>query len=287
VTGRDDLDAAVAGWDPPPVLVEDVIGTRPAEAMAALLDRAPPPSSELLPPLWHWSYFLDWPPAAELGPDGHPLRGSFLPPVPGRTRMFVGGHLRVHAGLRFDVAASRSSAVVASSVKTGRSGDMLFVTLRHRVEQEGRLALVDEQQLMYRSGRPARRPDPPGDPAPAAPDRDAPWQEELAADPVTLFRFSALTANSHRIHYDRPYATGVEGYPELVVHGPLLAVLMAGLARRYAPDRRVAAMRYSFERPVFAGEPVVLTGRPDAAGATLAVVAADGRPRAHADITFA
>jgi 3-methylfumaryl-CoA hydratase len=279
-----DLEGWLTGWDPPAVTVEDTVDERRAAGLAALLDR-PPLRSSSLPALWHWLYFLDWVPTEALGPDGHPLEGDFLPPLPQRTRMFVGGRLQVGTGLRTGGRATRRSAAVAWTVKDGRSGAMLFVTVRHEVRQGGRLALVDEQDLMYRSG--------PANPSPTGPARpdpvvsEAPWQEAFVGHPVTLFRFSALTANSHRIHYDRPYATAVEGYPGLVVHGPLLALLMAGLAARHRPDRPVASMQYRFARPVFAGDPVVVTGRPDGVGATLAVLAADGATAARADMTFA
>ena len=285
-----DFDAVLAGWDPPPTTTDDPMDRAPSDALAAILDRPPPVA--VLPPLWHWVYFLRWPRTEALGPDGHPAGGEFLPPIPERTRMFVGGRLEVTAGLQFGVPAHRRSAVTDWTVKVGRSGTMLLVTVRHEIEQGGKVALVDEQDLMYRSGGAAARPAPGAPPRSTAsppstwPSSDAPWQEPFAAAPVLLFRFSALTANSHRIHYDQPYATGVEGYPGLVVHGPLLAVALAGLAGRRAPDRTVAALRYRFLRPVFAGDPVLLTGRPAAAGADLAVVGADGQPTAEAAVTF-
>jgi hydroxyacyl-ACP dehydratase HTD2-like protein with hotdog domain len=283
-----DLNTVLAGWDPPPTTTEDPLDPAPSRALAAVLDQPPP--TGVLPPLWHWMHFLSWPRTDALGPDGHPAGGEFLPPIPERTRMFVGGRLEIGAGLRLGTPARRRSALTDWTVKVGRTGTMLLVTVRHEIEQGGKVALVDEQDLMYRSGVAASRPAPAAAPSstapPAPPSSDAPWQESFAAGPVLLFRFSALTANSHRIHYDQPYATGVEGYPGLVVHGPLLAVLLAGLAGRHAPDRTVAAMRYRFARPVFAGDAVLLTGRPEAAGAELAVLAGDGQPSAQAHVTF-
>ena len=277
------IDAALAGWDPPPTTVGDPMDGGPAAALAAALDVAPP--STWLPPLWHWLHFLDWPPTGALGRDGHRAGGEFLPPIPERTRMFVGGRLDIAAGLRIGMAARRRSAVVNRSVKTGRSGTMLLLTVRHEIEQGGKVAVVDEQDLMYRSGAPRGRPGPVG--APAVPVVcDAAWQEPFSAGPVVLFRFSALTANSHRIHYDEPYATGIEGYPGLVVHGPLLAVALAGLVARHAPDATMASMSYRFARPVHAGERTLLAGRPGPAGAALAVLGGDGSPSAVADVVM-
>jgi hydroxyacyl-ACP dehydratase HTD2-like protein with hotdog domain len=280
-----DLGRWLDGWDPAPTTAEDPMDAAPAAALAAAVDRPPPATS--LPPLWHWLHFLHWPPTGALGPDGHPAAGELVPPIPERTRMFVGGRLEILTGLRLGMPARRRSAVSHWTVKTGRSGTMLLVTVRNEVEQGGKVAVVDEQDLMYRSGPSARRPEPVAAPAGTElPTSDATWQRPFTAGPVLLFRFSALTANSHRIHYDRPYAADVEGYPGLVVHGPLLAVVLAGLVADHAPDAVVTSMRYRFGRPVFAGDPILLTGRPGPGGAELAVVAADGSPSAQADVTY-
>jgi 3-methylfumaryl-CoA hydratase len=263
--GADPFHDWLADWHPLPVSGHDAMDPGPVRALSALFDQDPP-ASAVLPPLWHWLYFLHWPPTGDLGPDGHPLVGPALPPIPERTRMFVGGRLRHYAGLV--------------------TGTMLFVTVRHQIEQGGTVALVDEQDLMYRSGAVAPTVSQATDRPTGPPSSDAAWQQPFSAGPVTLFRFSALTANSHRIHYDHPYATGAEGYPGLVVHGPLLAMVMAGLAVAREHRRPVATMGYRFLRPVFSGDPTLITGRPSGDAAQLAVVGPDGQPRAEADVTF-
>jgi 3-methylfumaryl-CoA hydratase len=283
--GADPFHDWLADWHPLPVSGHDAMDPGPVRALSALFDQDPP-ASAVLPPLWHWLYFLHWPPTGDLGPDGHPLVGPALPPIPDRTRMFVGGRLRHYAGLVTGEAAIRHSEVVDRTVKQGHSGTMLFVTVRHQIEQGGTVALVDEQDLMYRSGAVAPTVSQATDRPTGPPSSDAAWQQPFSAGPVTLFRFSALTANSHRIHYDHPYATGVEGYPGLVVHGPLLAMAMAGLAVARAQSRPVATMGYRFLRPVFSGDPTLIIGRPSGDEAQLAVVGPDGQPRAEADVTF-
>lgn len=274
------LAAHVDGWNPGPQTATDELPPSPAAALAALLDRPEdaPAAGEELPPLWHWLYFLEWAPQAELGADGHPARGHFLPPIPERTRMFAGGRLRLHAPLRVGRPAERTSALAGVNVKQGRAGELLFVTVRHEIRQDGELRVTDEQDLVYRSGAAPARHELQTGPVPSSPN---PWRLPLVAEPPLLFRFSALTANAHRIHYDLPYARDVEGFPALVVHGPLLAVLMAELPRRHAPDRRVTGLAYRFRRPVFAGEGVLVTGSPDG---RLAVIDAAGQARAQAEV---
>jgi 3-methylfumaryl-CoA hydratase len=272
------LEDCLADWKPEPTGTEDIIGQAPAAALAAVLDvpETAPSAGEPLPPLWHWLYFLQAPPQRDLGADGHPAAGHFLPPIPDRTRMFAGGRLRSQAPVIVGRSAERRSELAEVAVKHGRSGEMALVTVRHEIRQEGRLCLVEEQDLVYRSGRGTRasRPEPPGRvEAPAGA-----WRLSLATDPVLLFRFSALTGNAHRIHYDAPYARDVEGYPGLVVHGPLLAVAMLEAVRRGAPGRRVGSLSYRLLSPVFAGDRVLIAGEPagadggaDGGGGTVAI----------------
>jgi len=264
-----DLAAAVAGWSPGPVTTTARVDDEPARAFAALLDQPAPATGpgDPLPLGWHWFHFLDRPATADLGPDGHPLAGHFLPPVPDRRRMFAGGRLRATAPIRVGDQVTRTTSVAAMEPKRGRSGEMLFVTLRSEFHREEELLLVEEQDVVYRSEpagdrpRPAPAPVPPADPLP--PPAAGELAVDLLPDAPMLFRFSALTYNAHRIHYDFPYATGVEGYPGLVVHGPLLALLLLEVPRRHLPGRRVAAFDYRLTRPAFAGLPVRATGRPD------------------------
>ncbi|MEV1246500.1 hypothetical protein ACIBO2_20910 [Nonomuraea sp. NPDC050022] len=272
-------------WHPKPVTSEDVISPQPAAALAAVLD-APPTAGEALPLPWQWLYFLEWPPQTALGLDGHPAEGHFLPPIPHRRRMIAGGRMRARRGLEMGRPAVRTAELTAVTPKEGRTGELLFVTVRCEYRQGGELRLVDEQDLVYRSdpptegAAPSETLPPPG----AGPtDADAAWRLAVTATPPLLFRFSALTANAHRIHYDQRYCTDVERYPGLVVHGPLLAVLMAELPRRHALGRRITGLTYRLRRPVFEGEPFVVTGSPESG--QLSVQDASGRLRAEAHFT--
>jgi 3-methylfumaryl-CoA hydratase len=259
------LAEAVEGWSPGPVTTTDVIGPWPAAAFSALLDLPATAAGEgeALPPLWHWLHFLDHPRRSELGEDGHPADGHFLPPVPDRRRMFAGGRLRVHAPMRVGDRVERRTELVAVTPKSGRSGELLFVTARSEFRRAGELLATEEQDIVYRSqpagaARPAAAAEPPAEPGPAHR-----WRIDLPTDPALLFRFSALTYNTHRIHYDQPYATGVEGYPGPVVHGPLLALLLLEIPRRGMPASTVTAFDFRLSRPAFAGGTVVATGDPD------------------------
>jgi 3-methylfumaryl-CoA hydratase len=267
------LAAAVEGWSPGPVTTTDVIHPWPAAAFSALLDLPATAAGEgePLPPLWHWLHFLEHPRRSELGGDGHPGAGHFLPPVPDRRRMFAGGRLRVRAPIRVGDRVERRAELLDVRPRTGRSGEMLFVTTRYEFRRAGELLVTEEQDIVYRSQpagapRAADRPQPQPQPQPEPEHR---WRIELPTDPPLLFRFSALTYNTHRIHYDEPYATGVEGYPGLVVHGPLLAMLLMEIPRRERPDATVTAVDFRLVRPAFAGAPVIATGDPAGAGIAL------------------
>ncbi|GAA4847225.1 FAS1-like dehydratase domain-containing protein [Saccharopolyspora rosea] len=255
------LEAHLRGWSPEALSESDAMAPEQAHALARVLDVPEEFPDDALPPLWHWVYFLDWPRHDTLGADGHPTHGHFLPPIPDRRRMFAGGRLAVERPLRLGVPARRTTSLANVAVKQGRSGEMAFVTVRGEYHQDGEVAFVEEQDYVYRSGESAAK-----DPNAQRPDRtpgsEAPWQREFTGDPVRLFRFSALTANAHRIHYDAPYAREVEAYPGLVVHGPILALLMTELARERS-GRELSGVEYRLRRPVFAGDPVLTTGGPD------------------------
>ncbi|WIX98783.1 MaoC family dehydratase N-terminal domain-containing protein [Amycolatopsis mongoliensis] len=197
----------------------------PAQALASLLGVPAPDGA--LPLLWHWVYLLDRPAQADLGPDGHPVRNTVLaPPGPGRRRMWAGGRVRTPGELRRGEPATRRSEVLAVREKQGQSGPLTFVTVAHRITQAGRLVVDEEQDIVYRAGPPAdARPDD----GPEVPPEPGEWSIEVT--PTLLFRFSALTYNAHRIHYDRDYCREVEGYPGLLTHGPLQAIAMAEAAR--------------------------------------------------------
>jgi len=240
----------------------DTVAAAPVRMLAGALDRDDPApgAGDPLPPLWHWLSFLPAPRASETGVDGHPKRGGFLPPVDLPRRMWAGSRLEWEPGntLRIGDAMQRRSEIVAVKRKEGRSGVLVFVTVRHCLSNGHGLAVTEEQDLVYRD---APRP---GDPAPApvAEPRDASWRRDVTPDEVMLFRYSALTFNGHRIHYDRPYATAVEGYPGLVVHGPLQATLLTDLLRREASHARLRRFSFQAQRPAFDGRPLGVRGRP-------------------------
>jgi len=279
------LERHLQDWRPDPVTGTDPMPVQPARALAAVLETGDELAAGAeLPALWQWIYFQEWAAHSELGSDGHPRAGRFLPPIPDRRRMFAGGRFRAEAPLLLGRECTRTSSVDNAVVKQGRSGEMVLVTVRHEYHQDGALRLVEEQDYAYRSGETAAK-----DPAahhvePAA--SDAPWQHSFTADPVLLFRYSALTANSHRIHYDAPYCREVERYPGLVVHGPLLVTLLCELVRRRS-GARVSAVDYRLRRPVFAGDPVLLTATPSGSGAQAAVRTGTDTAHATAEITLA
>jgi len=253
--------------------VQDIVMPTPAAALNATLDHAPmalDPGTPL-PPLWHWLYFLPLARASQTGADGHPQRGGFLPPVALPRRMWAASQLEFGAPIRIGDALRRRSTIADVSVKHGRSGQLVFVKVQHELFCNGQpdAALVEFHDIVYREARQPGDVDPPPQPAPT----DAQWSRELLPDPVLLFRYSALTFNGHRIHYDRPYATGVEGYPGLVVHGPLIATLLLDLLRRQTPEARVASFRFRALRPTFDGRPMRVNGRLD--GHTLRLWAQD------------
>ena len=209
-TATSPLAEALRGWQPPTVERSRRVDPWSAAAFAALLDTEAPALDEgaPLPPMWHWFTVLDHPAQAEIGDDGHPAHGPFLPPTPGRRRMFAGGRLTQLAPIPLGASLEWRAAVADVAIKSGRTGEMAFVTTRYEMSVAGAPVAVEEQDIVYRS-------EPPGTPrrATARPDGGAPeptgtWRAALATDPVLLARFSALTYNGHRIHYDTGYATG-------------------------------------------------------------------------------
>jgi 3-methylfumaryl-CoA hydratase len=240
------------------------LDVRTAAALAATLDR-PFPSAAALPPLWHWIYFWTASPQAELGSDGHPQRGGFLPPVPLPRRMWAGGRLTFAAPLQIDSEVTRTSVVQSVTAKIGASGNLAFVTVEHEITHRGTVCITEEHDIVYRAMPEPGAPAPTARPAPA----DATWSRTVTPDPALLFRYSALTFNGHRIHYDRSYVTGVEGYPGLVVHGPLIATLLADLLQRHLPEARMSAFSFRAVGPLFDTEPFTVCGRPDPDGRTV------------------
>jgi len=240
----------------------DLITVAPVAALAATLDRDridTQPGAEV-PPLWHWLYFTPLARQSEIGPDGHAKRGGFLPPVPLPRRMWAGGRLEFLGPLKIGETIKRVSRIKDVNIKEGRSGTLVFVTVGHEIAGAAGVAIREEQDIVYRENP---RPDAPAlKPQPAPTDET--FSREIAPDPVLLFRYSALTFNGHRIHYDRSYVTQVEGYPGLIVHGPLIATLLVDLLERHQPQARVGSFSFRAVRPLFDIHRFTVCGRPDA-----------------------
>jgi 3-methylfumaryl-CoA hydratase len=223
-----------------------------AEALAGLLGTpaAPVLAAGELPPMWHCAQLPDIWPQSELAPDGHPLAGVPAPPRLGMRRMFAGGRARHLAPLRIGAHAVRRTGVVSRVEKQGRSGALTFITVRHTIEQDGRTAVVDDQDIVYRPPATGQTVADGGSPSqPQFDDHHIPdTAPGLTVDPVLLFRFSALTFNAHRIHYDRPYAL-TEGYPDLLVHGPLQVLVMAEYLRGAGVDLTGRTFEYRLQAP--------------------------------------
>ncbi len=218
-----------------------------------------------LPLLHHWLYFWDVRPPAELGADGHPKRGGFLPPVALPRRMWAGGRVRFVQRLVVGAAVTRTSTILKIEAKSGKSGDLVFVTVQHEISDGAGIALIEEQDIVYRgAAAPGSMKLPPAH----APLPDAPWCRELFPDPVLLMRYSALTMNGHRIHYDRPYAMAEEAYPTLVVHGPLQATLLVHLGARHL-EAPITAFSFRGTSPAFDGLPLYVCGEPTETGANV------------------
>jgi 3-methylfumaryl-CoA hydratase len=247
-------------------IVTDTATPTPYAALSAMLDGPAerPAAGTPLPPLWHWLYFLPLHRQSEIGPDGHAKRGGFLPPVPLPRRMWAGSQFHFHEPLRIGDRLRRVSRIDNVTEKSGRRGRLVFVKVRHDVIREDAPApaLTEFHDIVYRDApRPDDRPAQPT----KAPDR-AEWQRECVADDVLLFRYSALTFNGHRIHYDRRYVTEVEGYPGLVVHGPLIATLLLDLLRHKRPDAELVEFQFRAVRPTFDVNKFSVCGAPDPDG---------------------
>ena len=253
----------------------DEVTSAPIAALSATLDRDDPfpRAGDPLPPLWHWLYFWPIPRQSELGPDGHAKRGGFLPPVPLPRRMFAGDRAEFHRPLRVGETISRLSRIVDVNHKQGRSGPLVFVVVRHEISDRQGVAVVEEHDIVYRENPKATDPAP----APQTPPADAMWVREIRPEETLLFRYSALTFNGHRIHYDRRYATEVEGYPGLVVHGPLIATLLLDLIRRNAADASVASLSFRAVRPLFDVAPFSVNGKVASDGKTAQLWATDSQ----------
>ena len=266
--------------------VSDVVTAAPLACLNATLDRDDPEPriGDLLPPSGHWLYFLSATRQSELDANGHAKKGNFLPPVPLERRMWAGGHLHFQAPLRVGDAITRSSEIMDVTLKEGKSGPLVFVVVRHRVSGPDGLAIEEDHDIVYRGAPPQSTLAPP----PQAPEHrgEADWQRTIDPDPVLLFRYSALIFNGHRIHFDRDYVMQDEGYPGLIVHGPLIATLLMDLCRREAPDRRLIRFDYRARGPIFDLGPFSVNGRLVDGGAELWALDHQGRLAMTGDAEF-
>jgi 3-methylfumaryl-CoA hydratase len=240
------------GWVGRTEAMDDVATLAPLRGLTATFDRDDPPRlGDAIPPCWHWLYFLPMHRQSGIGPDGHPRRGDFLPPVPLPRRMWAGSQIEFRAPLQAGQSISRLSRIDDVRLKEGRSGPLVFVNLLHEIRAEGDLTIVERHDIVYRGllqpGDPALATAAAAVPAPT----EAQWSRRIEPDDVLLFRYSALTFNGHRIHYDRKYVTAVEGYPGLVVHGPLIATLLLDLLRRQLPGAMVLRFGFRAIAPLF------------------------------------
>lgn len=236
---------------------EDQLSLRHARLMSATVDYHAPNRIQTgcpLPPLWHWVFFLDGKPAGELGRDGHPARGGFLPPVPLPNRMWAGGRVAFLAPLPIGASVRKESSILKVDYKRGRSGDLVFVTVLHELKSQDNIALLrEEHDIVYKGATPPAQSVKAVQPRPTAQ-----FSATVRPTSTTLFRYSALTFNGHRIHYDQDYCRTVEGYTNLVIHGPLIATLLAGFAEEVS-QHSVLEFNYRGVAPAILGESITLS----------------------------
>jgi 3-methylfumaryl-CoA hydratase len=254
---------------------EEIVAPTPIEGLAALLDYpAPPWPAGQLPPLGHWLAFLPSAPQSQLGEDGHGKLGGVLPPIPLPRRMWAGSRVEFLRPVSLMAPLRQTTTIADVALKSGGSGAFIRLTLRREVFEGAEVAMREHQDLIYRPAAGRERQAPPGGAPPPAPASD--YQREVSPDPTFLFRFSALTFNAHRIHYDRDFAREVEGYPGLVVHGPLQAMLLLDLYQRHNAGAPIARFACRAQRPLFEGAAFTLKGRNTDDGAVLWTEDADG-----------
>ncbi|WP_339713197.1 MaoC family dehydratase N-terminal domain-containing protein [uncultured Sneathiella sp.] len=235
----------------------EIIHQQSLNGFAALMDE-PGPASDIVPSGGHWMYFLPTDRQSRIDKDGHGMKGEFLPPVELPRRMWAGGRLAFHAPLRAGDLAEKTSTIKSVTSKTGRTGELIFVTVEHQIRNEAGLCLTEEHDIVYReaaggSNKIQKEPQ-------AAP-TDGEWDASITPDPVLLFRYSALTFNGHRIHYDRDYCLNEEGYPGLVVHGPLLGTFLMQLAIKKMDGRPLKKFSFRNFNPIFDIAPFTLSGK--------------------------
>jgi len=265
----EDVEVNLRDWIGRTETVTDTVTPTPYAALSATFDRNAerPANGTPLPALWHWLYFLPLHKRSDIGADGHAKRGGFLPPVALPRRMWAGSQFEFHGPVRVGDTITRTSTIHDVTEKSGRTGPLVFVKVRHEIRRAGEeaKAITEFHDIVYREAAK------PGDvaPAPVAAPAASTWERKWVPDDVLLFRYSALTFNGHRIHYDRKYVTEVEGYPGLIVHGPMLATLMLDLLRYEHPEATVTRYEFKAMRPVFDINPFWVCGEPQADGKTV------------------
>lgn len=276
----------LATWVGKNKVESDVIDVRQARLMAATLDHplARVKDGEPLPPLWHWAYFLEGLPPAELGRDGHPVRGAFLPPVPLPNRMWAGGFLAFHAPVVIGSRVERNSHIVSVQEKQGKTGPLVFVKVRHELSSDGLPLITEDHDIVYTGPRRSESSAAVNDGAAVAAAEPGFVANRFIPTSTMLFRYSALTFNGHRIHYDADYCRNVEGYPDLVIHGPLNATLLANHARNTAGE--LTTFRYRGVRPAFLGSELLLYACTRGGGMSLSMALPTGERVMTAECGF-
>lgn len=282
-----DRSGGLSSWIGRERVMSDLLTPDRLVRLSATLDRDDPEPlpGDPLPPCWHWMFFHDATPMAEVGPDGHSKRGGFMPPIDKPRRMWAGSRIQFIDPPRVGETMRRMTRIASVAEKAGKTGSLVFVGLVHEISTDRGLAIREEQDVVFRDVPPRDAEPPVPPPAPTG----AVWLRTIRPDPVLLFRYSALTFNSHRIHYDRSYCVEVEGYPGLVVHGPLTATLLVDLVRRERPEARIASFNFRAVSPLFDTTPFAVAGKPAADGRSASVwsEASSGGLAMSGDVVFA
>jgi 3-methylfumaryl-CoA hydratase len=283
-----DLEA-LKEWIGKTEIVAERASTGRMHGLAALLDKPDiPKEGDPVGPMGHWCYFKPRVRQSEIGPDGHPARGGFMPPVPLPRRMFGGFRTTYRKPLILGEMMRQEARIADVQIKQGRTGMLVICTVHYEFSGESGLAIEEDHDYVYRGNPPAEAKDDAGGSGKtdAAPTNHA-WAKEIVPDPVMLFRYSAVTFNGHRIHYDRKYVTEVEGYPALIVHGPLIATLLAELALDNNPGREFRRFDFQARAPLFDNAPFTVAGKPAEDGCSLWSTTPAGTYSTRAAVTFA
>lgn len=279
-----DAASALSSWIGRQRQRTEIIARSDLARLAAVFDRETAPDH--VPPAWHWATFAETRRQSEIGLDGHPARGGFMPPIAAPRRMFAAAQMAFTGPLQVGAETQLVERIVSIDEKVGQSGPLVFVGVERAFSQGGTLRVIETQTIVYRQPPAPDKAAPPAVPAPNAPPDTAQWQVEIRPDPVLLFRFSAATFNSHRIHYDRAYAIDQEGYSGLVVQGPLIALSLLEALHAAAPGRTVEHFSFRALQPLFEGAPFHACGTLTDDGASLWAQNANGGLAMTAKVTL-